>query len=104
VLSADRRAELLEGPRETGALVIEAAGLHVLLRLPAGQGPGRDLRDRREHGIMLEKAAWHRADPHTAPPTLLIGYGLVREDDLARGIESLGVSAKPWSAPLRDRP
>jgi hypothetical protein len=34
---------------------------------------------------------WHWADPDTAPPALLIGYGSVREDDLARGIESLRV-------------
>jgi hypothetical protein len=40
---------------------------------------------------MLEQAAWHWADPGTAPPALLIGYGSVREDDLARGIESLRV-------------
>ncbi|HTZ30693.1 MAG TPA: hypothetical protein VMC83_42285 [Streptosporangiaceae bacterium] len=38
---------------------------------------------------MLEKAAWHWAGPDTAAPALLIGYGPVREGDLARGIESL---------------
>ena len=36
---------------------------------------------------MLKKAAWHWADPDTAPPILLIGYGPVREGDLARGID-----------------
>jgi GntR family transcriptional regulator/MocR family aminotransferase len=69
----------------------EAAGLHLLLRLPAGQDPGVISAAAETHGIMLEKAAWHWADPCTAPPALLIGYGSVREDDLARGIESLRV-------------
>ena len=111
MLSADRRAELLEWARETGALVIEddydaealgrirpqgeAAGLHLLLRLPAGQEPGVISTAAETHGIMLEKAAWHWADPDTARPALLVGYGSVREDDLARGIESLRVSTKP---------
>jgi GntR family transcriptional regulator/MocR family aminotransferase len=140
VLSADRRVELLEWARETGALVIEddydaealgqltwpasstvaaspaicggcapsagpaatvcsprsahlprirpqgeAAGLHLLPRMPAGQDPGVISTAAETHGIMLEKAAWHWADPDTAPPAVLIGYGSVREDDLARG-------------------
>jgi GntR family transcriptional regulator/MocR family aminotransferase len=73
----------------------EAAGLHLLPRMPAGQDPGVISTAAETHGIMLEKAAWHWADPDTAPPAVLIGYGSVREDDLARGIESLRVSTKP---------
>jgi GntR family transcriptional regulator / MocR family aminotransferase len=69
----------------------EAAGLHLLLRLPAGLDPGVVSAAAATHGIMLEKAAWHWADPDTAPSVLLIGYGSVREGDLARGIESLRV-------------
>ena len=42
-------------------------------------------------GIMPENAVSHWAGPGTAPPALLIGYGSVRECDLARGIESLRV-------------
>jgi GntR family transcriptional regulator/MocR family aminotransferase len=67
----------------------EAAGLHLLLRLPAGLDPGVVSAVAATHGSMLEQAAWHWADPGTAPPALLIGYGSVREADLARGIESL---------------
>ena len=69
----------------------EAAGLHLLLRLPAGVDPGVVSAAAATHDIMLEKAAWHWADPDTAPPALLIGYGSVREGDLTRGIESLRV-------------
>jgi len=76
----------LPGMRPQG----EAAGLHLLLHLPAGQDPGEVSGAAARRGIMLEQAAWHWADPVTAPPALLIGYGSVRESDLARGIESLG--------------
>ena len=69
----------------------EAAGLHLLLRLPAGLNPAVVSAAAAAHGIMLEEAAWHWADPDTAPPALLIGYGSVREGDLACGIESLRV-------------
>jgi GntR family transcriptional regulator/MocR family aminotransferase len=67
----------------------EAAGLHLLLRLPAGLDPGVVSAAAETHGVMLEQAARHWADPETAPPALLIGYGSCREGDLARAIESL---------------
>jgi GntR family transcriptional regulator/MocR family aminotransferase len=54
-------------------------------------GPRRYLHGRRDTPHHAGKAVWHWADPDTAPPALLIGYGSVREDDLARGIESLRV-------------
>lgn len=69
----------------------EAAGLDLLLRLPAGLDPGVVSAAAATHGIMLEKAAWHWHNPDTAPPALLIGYGSVREGVLASGIESLRV-------------
>jgi GntR family transcriptional regulator/MocR family aminotransferase len=77
----------LQGIRPQG----EAAGLHLLLRLSAGQDPDVVSAAAARHAIMLEKAAWHWADPDTAPSALLLGYGSVREGDLARGIESLRV-------------
>jgi GntR family transcriptional regulator / MocR family aminotransferase len=67
----------------------EAAGLHLLLRLPAGLDPAAVAAAAATQGIMLEPAARHWADPDAAPPALLIGYGSVREGDLARAIESL---------------
>jgi GntR family transcriptional regulator / MocR family aminotransferase len=70
----------------------EAAGLHLLLRLPAGRDPAAVAAAAAARGIMLEPAAWHWADPGTAPPALLIGYGSVREGDLSRGIASLRTS------------
>ena len=70
----------------------EAAGLHLLLRLPAGLDPDLVSETAADHGIQLERAKWHWADPDTAPPALLIGYGALRESTLAHGIEALGDS------------
>jgi GntR family transcriptional regulator/MocR family aminotransferase len=69
----------------------EAAGLHLLLRLPAGLDPQTVSVAAAAHGLTMGKASWHWANLDTAPPALLIGYGSVREGDLARGIESLRV-------------
>jgi len=68
----------------------EAAGLHLLLRLPAGLDPAMVSAVAAEHGIQLEEAARYWADRETAPPALLIGYGMQRESALVRGIEALG--------------
>ena len=62
-----------------------------LLRLPARLDPAVVSAAAATHGIMLEKAAWHWANPDTAPPALLIGYGSLRDGDFARGIESVRV-------------
>jgi GntR family transcriptional regulator / MocR family aminotransferase len=66
-----------------------AAGLHLLLRLPAGLDPDAVATAAVRHGIQLEHAIGHWFDRATAPPTLLIGYGPLRESALAAGIKAL---------------
>jgi GntR family transcriptional regulator / MocR family aminotransferase len=66
-----------------------AAGLHLLLRLPAGLDPDAVATAAARHGIQLEDAAVHWYDPATAPPALLIGYGPLRESALGAGIKAL---------------
>jgi GntR family transcriptional regulator / MocR family aminotransferase len=68
----------------------EVAGLHLLLRLPRGLDPATVAAAAATHGIQLEDAARHWADPDTAPPALLLGYGVLRESALARAVEALG--------------
>ena len=68
----------------------EAAGLHLLLRLPAELDPDTVAEAAANHGLQLEPAAGHWADQSAAPPALLIGYGALRESTLARGIAALG--------------
>jgi GntR family transcriptional regulator / MocR family aminotransferase len=68
----------------------EVAGLHLLLRLPAGRDPGTLAEAGARWGLQLEDASWHWADRAAAPPSLLIGYGASREGVLTRGIEAFG--------------
>ena len=77
----------------------EAAGLHLLLRLPAGLDPATVSAAAAEYGIELDEAAHHWADPHAAPPALLIGYGTLRESALARGIEALAADLRTATRP-----
>jgi GntR family transcriptional regulator / MocR family aminotransferase len=67
----------------------EAAGLHLLLRLPPGLSPARVAAVAGARGIQLEEAARHWADREAAPPALLIGYGGLRESALTRAVEAL---------------
>lgn len=68
----------------------EAAGLHLLLRLPPGLDPATIALAAARHGVQLEEAARYWADREAAPPALLIGYGIQRESTLASGLEALG--------------
>ena len=72
----------------------EAAGLHLLLRLPEGRDPDQVAALAAKHDVQLENATWHWADRCAAPPALLLGYGAQREHALAHGIEAL--AAEPW--------
>ena len=67
----------------------EAAGLHLLLRLPAGLGAGTLLGAAARHGIRLEDAARNWADHNPQPPALLIGYGALRNSALGPGIKTV---------------
>ena len=66
-----------------------AAGLHLLLRLPAGLDPDATAAAAVPHGLQLEEADWHWADRRAAPSVLLIGYGALRESALAGSIKAL---------------
>jgi len=72
----------------------EAAGLHLLLRLPPGLDPAVVAAAAARHGVQLEEAARYWADRDAAPPALLIGYGSQRESVLTRGIEALGAELR----------
>lgn len=46
----------------------EAAGLHLLLRLPEGRDPDQVATLAAKHDVQLENATWHWAQPCSAPP------------------------------------
>ena len=81
----------------------EAAGLHLLLRLPARLDPDTVAAAAAKRGVHLEPAARHWADPGAAPPALLIGYGVQHASVLSRGIEALGGDFKELARPRRVR-
>jgi GntR family transcriptional regulator/MocR family aminotransferase len=68
----------------------EAAGLHLLLELPAHLDPEAMRNAAAAHGLHLEDATRHWADPRAAPPALLVGYGWLDETTLARSVRALG--------------
>jgi GntR family transcriptional regulator / MocR family aminotransferase len=67
----------------------EAAGLHLLLRLPAKPGANKLLATAAKHGIRLEEAAHHWADHNPQPPALLVGYGALRQSTGGRDVKAL---------------
>ena len=69
----------------------EAAGLHLLLRLPAELDPDVVSTAAAMHGVSWKKRRGTGPTGRRAAQALLIGYGSIREGDLARGIESLRV-------------
>lgn len=71
----------------------EVAGLHLLLRTPTEWDPNAAADAAARYGLPLEDATWHWADPGTARPALLVGYGAARQSVLTRGIEALGTYA-----------
>jgi GntR family transcriptional regulator/MocR family aminotransferase len=78
-------AELLPEASWQGA----AAGLHLLLKLPAGVDERKLVYGAFTRGVLLEDAAWHWAHPEEAPPSVVLGYGSAPEPALWRGIEAI---------------
>lgn len=66
------------------------AGLHVYLKLPDRCHEPTLIDAARDQGVHVEGAAWHWADPETAPPALVLGYGSQTEPAIRRGVATLG--------------
>jgi GntR family transcriptional regulator/MocR family aminotransferase len=77
----------------------ELAGLHLLLRVPAGWDLEAAADAGARRGLQLENAAAHWADAGGAPPAFLIGYGTSRPGALVDGIEALGAYARSGTGP-----
>ena len=65
------------------------AGLHVYLELATHHREIDVTQNASSRSLMVESAARHWADPHAAPPALLLGYGLLHVDSIDRSIETL---------------
>jgi GntR family transcriptional regulator/MocR family aminotransferase len=66
-----------------------AAGLHALVRLPAGADEAATVRAAAGRGIALDGLAGFVRGGPPAPPSLVLGYGNLAEPAIARGIAEL---------------
>jgi GntR family transcriptional regulator / MocR family aminotransferase len=64
-----------------------AAGLHLLVSLPAGSDEAGVLASARSRGVGLSGLSEHRMTP--GPPALLLGYGRIAEPAIERGVRAL---------------
>ena len=76
-----------------------AAGLHLLLRLPADFDVRALLDIAASQGIGLEDAAYNWADHNPRPPALLIGYGALRDSAFGLGIKNVAAELLPRTRP-----
>jgi GntR family transcriptional regulator/MocR family aminotransferase len=67
----------------------QAAGLHLHLLLPGDVDVPALTELALGHGLLLEDGAWHWADPPSAPPSVVLGYGTMPEAAVRRGIALL---------------
>jgi GntR family transcriptional regulator/MocR family aminotransferase len=66
-----------------------AAGLHAVVRLPAGADEAATVRAAAERGIALEGLASFRRTPRPAQPALVLGYANLSEQAISRGIAEI---------------
>ena len=77
-----------------------AAGLHLHLLLPGDVDVPALTELALGHGLLLEDGAWHRADPPSAAPSVVLGYGTMPEVTVRRGVALLAqVLERTRSAP-----
>jgi GntR family transcriptional regulator/MocR family aminotransferase len=70
-----------------------AAGLHLVLRLPAGTDEGAVLDAARSRSMGLAGISEHRVEP--GPPALLLGYGRLPEPAVEPAVAALADSLRP---------
>jgi GntR family transcriptional regulator/MocR family aminotransferase len=76
-----------------------AAGLHLFIRLPQDCDEGALVQAAARHGLHVEGAARHWADPRAAPPALVIGYGALHETGAARCVAALAAAYADCARP-----
>jgi GntR family transcriptional regulator/MocR family aminotransferase len=84
-----RRDELRRGLPEL-EVAGAAAGLHMLLRLPAGLREEAVAAAAAQHGVAVEPLGPHAVAPR--PPALLLGYGRIAEPAIAAGVAQLAAA------------
>jgi GntR family transcriptional regulator/MocR family aminotransferase len=67
-----------------------AAGLHLHLQLPDHCDEDAMVDAAFHRGVLVGGARWNWADPSTARPALVVGYGSATESDISRAVAVLG--------------
>jgi GntR family transcriptional regulator / MocR family aminotransferase len=70
-----------------------AAGLHLVVHLPAGTDEGAVLEAARSRGLGVSGISEHRLEP--GPPALLLGYGRLPEPAIEAAVRLLADSLRP---------
>jgi GntR family transcriptional regulator/MocR family aminotransferase len=76
-----------------------AAGLHVLLELPAGGSEAAIRREARSRGLLVEGLSQHALPGYSGPAGLLLGYGGILEPAVPEAVDEL---ARAVAAASRD--
>jgi GntR family transcriptional regulator/MocR family aminotransferase len=71
-----------------------AAGLHVVVELPAGDDEEAIRAEAIARGISLTTGGDHRAGPAEDPPTLMLGYGGILEPAVEPGIRAVAAAVR----------
>ena len=66
-----------------------AAGLHLMMDLPAGSDESAVVAEAEQSSIRLFGAARYRARPRQSPPALVIGYGCAADALIGEGVHRL---------------
>ena len=88
-----RRDAIVDALAETlpeAAVLGIAAGLHVTVRLPAGDDEQRIREEARHRRVEIEIMSDYRSDGPGGPPALLLGYAQLPEPAIRAGVDALG--------------
>jgi GntR family transcriptional regulator / MocR family aminotransferase len=77
------------------------AGLHLLVRLPADGAEAPLVAAARRLGVQVAGLGGYRHELDAGGPGLVIGYGKVREHQIAEGVARLAAAYRATRADLR---
>lgn len=81
-----------------------SAGQHVMLDLAPGMSEAETMRAAALEGVRVYPARVFHADPASAPPALLLGYGTMPEADIDAAVRSLAKAVSAVSASSLPQP
>jgi GntR family transcriptional regulator / MocR family aminotransferase len=93
----DRRGAMIASVREQlpfADLEGIAAGLHVVVCLPSDIDDSRLAAAARERGVSVHPLSWHRAEPGSSRPGLVLGYASMGKTSIGLGVREIARSLR----------